>query len=492
MKQTINILSNNQSFPYLIEYIKNDITVDNSDTKLYWVNDKNDKNVIHLIHNTNFYRDTNDWYSVDKLTNKNNSYIPLSVNTSTIRVLIPFHSVAAYKKNIKYALNLNTWINGKKIDIGSFIFKPNEVYAVDNVIKKGNNEYYEYIDFDIIDAFDLTYSDEWIDFRHNACGEPLNTNNTGSSLYVSLFVVEEYDNRYIIKSECTGGYTNFDISNKTDYLSLKLCENLSPLGFRLNLSMNKTYDWLLTYLYETYGITTSHNNIKYNISIKNKDSIIIGPNIGYIEYPNHEFGKIEQIIQWDYIDNTNGFKLFFNNWDNFEEGWSIIASLTVYNNSHNEELFSIVSNELPITQELFSIYTNNGSEKIIDINDMNITKYNVVNKIHNEIVQLERPNESKSNIIQPVFFKVKESEVLTLHPSVTENICINLDEYKSKVSKFTLMISNCKFEQIGANNYGSLFKITANTLPLDVNNGTYYILDDNLELITSGKYNYAK
>lgn len=75
---------------------------------------------------------------------------------------------------------------------------------------------------------------------------------------------------------------------------------------------------------------------------------------------------------------------------------------------------------------------------------------------------------------------------------VNENISINLDDYKSKVDKFTLLIDGCKFNQIGSNNYGILFKITANTLPSTSINGIYYILDENMELVTTGKYTCIK
>ena len=135
------------------------------------------------------------------------------------------------------------------------------------------------------------------------------------------------------------------------------------------------------------------------------------------------------------------------------------------------------------------MFTNGGSEKIIELSDMDIKTFNVINKIENKIIQVERPNESKANIVQPVFFRVKEAEVLTLHPVVTENISINLDDYKSKVSRFILKIGDNMFDQIGANSYGILFKIKANVLPSTLTTGTYYILDENKELVTTGKYN---
>jgi hypothetical protein len=91
--------------------------------------------------------------------------------------------------------------------------------------------------------------------------------------------------------------------------------------------------------------------------------------------------------------------------------------------------------------------------------------------------------------VQSVFYRIKDSEVLTLHPIVTETICINLDDYKSKVDKFILQINGCRFEPIGSNSYGVLFKIHSNSLPANTSAGTYYILNEELELVTTGKYN---
>ena len=415
---------------------------------------------------------------------------------------LPAHSISAYVKGIKYAVTANTWVNGVKVDLGSFIFKPNDTYAIPGkLIKNGNNEYFECIDFDIIDPFYLIYSDEWANFRYNVCNEPINVNTTTPYLNISLFVIDEQENRYLINNDWLGGCTSFDISTEKDYLQLNLSLSNEPLGFKLDLIMNKVYNWFLDYLHETYNIQNiSHDNIKYELVFKNKDSVIIGPQITFTENSTGDVYNPYYIIDYNHIktlekpDNNEidrtGLKTFFSTWDAFEEGWVAVGSLTVYNGK--DEMLTIVSNELPITQDLFSKFVNDGLEKIIDIDDMNITQYNVVNKIENKIVQFDRCNESKSNIIQPVFFRVKELEVLTLHPVVTENISINLDDYKSKVKKFVLQIEGHKFEQIGANSYGILFKITANTLPATVTSGTYYILDDNLELVTTGKYTCVK
>ena len=240
-----------------------------------------------------------------------------------------------------------------------------------------------------------------------------------------------------------------------------------------------------------YNLRVKNNtDISFELVIKDKNSIIFDPKIITYFSSNNDINNRKCIhkLAWSEITANNLIKTFFNDWDDFTETYSFVGSVIVYDNEQNE-VISLVSNEIPITQEIFSIFTNGGSEKIIDIIDMNINTFNVVNKIVNNITTVERPNESKSNIIQPVFFRVKDSEILTLHPAVTENISINLDQYKSKVNKFTLKIGENYFNQIGANNYGILFKISANILPKVVSTGIYYILGDDNELITTGKYN---
>lgn len=493
MRNIINIQGNDQVFPYLIEFSKD--IIDNKSQDGDCVNWCNDRNIIRLLDNDiQYYRYGNEWFNTSTLDVNNHQFIPNEVNTSNVRVYLPAHALSTYVRNVKYCLSLNVWINDVKVDLGSFIFTPNDTYAISTgTVKKGNNEYFECIDFTIIDPFHLLYDDAWVEFRNKVCKEPLNINSTSTMLQVSLFIVDEYENRFVIKDGVVGGTTGFCISNYTDYMTLGISNILDPLGIRFDLKMNAVYDHLLDYLSETYGITrlSQRENVSFDLVIKNKDSIIIGPTTPYAA--NEGAGNATQIVKWINILNNSSFDTFFSSWDLFEEGWNIVGSLNVVKD--DEELFTIVSNELPITQELFSVIINGGAKKIIDINDMNIDdlkelrKYTIVNKIENKIVQLERPNDSRSNIVQPVFFRAKETEILTLHPVVTENISINLDDYKSKVDTFILQIGGVNFTQIGSNSYGVIFKIPANKIPANVNSGTYYILNEEMELVTTGKYN---
>lgn len=516
MKKYINIKGNNQSFPYLFEYNENDIN-NITNHNIVWCEDLG--TVRFYGNGITHYRDINDWYKYTDKTlesfNFSDKYVPKVVNTSTIKMYIPSHSISSYSKGVKYIVSCNTWISGKKIDLGSFLFDPTDTRAAElGVIKNGNFEYYEYVQFDIIDPFYLIYTDkegedDWVEFRNKICGEHKYTNTTCSYLNISLFVVDEYDNSYILNNDWLGGVTSFNVSSLSDYLAVNLQFDPSSCGFGFGVNFNEVYeDDLLGYLKETYfneSFDINENDIIFELIIKNKDSLIIGPKLTYsnIESKKENIDKKYNIYQVmnnyfiksqkidEYGIDRSGVSLFFNNWNVFEEGWSVSGSMSVINRINDkeyEELFHITSNELPITQELFSKFVNDKYEKIIDIKDMNITTYNIVNKIENKIVTLDRQNESKNNIIQPVFFRVTELEKLIIYPHVTENISINLDKYKSKVNKFILQINNCRFEQIGANSYGILFKIPANTLPVMASTGVYYILNENMELITTGKF----
>ena len=419
MRNNINIKGNNQVFPYLIEYAKSNISYSNKN--IFW---HNDGGIIKLLDNDiQYHRNKNDWYLISEAGfTENNSYIPKEVHTSKLKVYIPNHSVSTYKRGIKYALTMYTWINGVKIDLGSFLFSPNDSMAISKgTVKNGNSEYFEMVEFDIIDPFYLLYSDEWDAFRKNVCHEPQRTNNNAPPLYVSLFVVNRYDGRYMMTEGWIGGSTCFTISNETDFLSLQLSVSNDPLGFKITMPMNDQYNWLLDYLYETYGINTGHNNIRFVLGFKNSDSLIVGPIIPYSA--KESFGKIEQLIEWDYVDDGSALKTFFSDWNAYDEGWTAFVSFAVidtkYNDPNGIEELSLISNEVPITQEIFAMFTNGGSEMISDYKSIQYPVHSVVNKTERFTTTIERPNLSKIEDDIAKLLKHNNIDKLYIHKTTT-------------------------------------------------------------------------
>ena len=151
MKNIINIKGNNQIFPYLIEYIKDAFNL--GDHQIGYTVINND--ICLFDDDVTYFRNKNEWYDTTSLLQQmTTTCVPNSVKMSTININIPSHPVTTYIKNIKYCLTANTWINGVKINLGSFIFNPNDTCAIPTGVKKnGQYEYHEYINFSIIDPF---------------------------------------------------------------------------------------------------------------------------------------------------------------------------------------------------------------------------------------------------------------------------------------------------------------------------------------------------
>lgn len=528
MRNIINIQGYNQNFSYMLEYVNSntEYDVENDADIKYFVRGKN----VYLHTNDDVYfRNTNDWYyGHDEECVK--TYIPTSFNTSLVRVYLPTHSVDSYRNGIKYMLTLNTWVGGHRIELGSYLFSRVDAIAIeDGVFEHGSNRYYDCLEFDIIDPYDIIYSAEWSDFRTRVCDVDMNNNNTGSMLYATLYVVTEAeDGVFMMNDDCIGGVASFNISkDSTGYLRLNLEPDIDNLGWKLTTIVPKAfctdtmnYGRLFKYINNTYGIpVASSSNITYELIAKNKDTIVQGPIVTFspnqLDDPSEH---LTQTIGWNRVlsepDSCTveedgevlrkpnarcGLRHFFESWSpqvdgwpHFGEGWVMQASMTA--KLGDDEMY-ILSNEVPITQEIFKYFVGWDTDSLsnrIKIEDMNINNYTLVNKVENKIVQLERPDKSKTNIIQPVFFRVNDTELLTIHSAVTENVCVNLDDYKSKVGTFYLQIEKCIFNQIGANQYGIIFKVVGASLPNETPEGTYYILNEDYELVTTGKYKYVK
>lgn len=178
----------------------------------------------------------------------------------------------------------------------------------------------------------------------------------------------------------------------------------------------------------------------------------------------------------------------------YMEGLHAVSIIHVlFNGEHGEELnLDIKSVPFPLTPDNFAQMISASQDKHqIDIpEDMVINNTRIVSKTEQKIVNMTAETDSKANIIQPVFFRVRELAQITVHPAVTENICINLDAYKSQCERFYIKIEGTSFPEIGRVESGIIFKIQGNLLPGAIQMGTYYILNEKGELVTTGKYMY--
>lgn len=123
---------------------------------------------------------------------------------------------------------------------------------------------------------------------------------------------------------------------------------------------------------------------------------------------------------------------------------------------------------------------------------MNEYNVSVVNKLIKKTVTVNRPNDNKANIVKPVFIRSSLASDITIHPAVTECICLNLNKYKSMVDVFHIKIEGQDFMEEGRSDTGVVFRIIGNMLPNEIREGIYYILNQDLELVTTGNYKYEQ
>lgn len=467
----INLKYDDREFIYLIEYKDNDIDSYNFEYKAVG-------NAI-IFNNGQLKSDLNKW----KLKDESGSWKNLKLKSSKINIYFPDYSIETYKNGGKYVIDINTYIADTYISLGSFLINRMDSVAPSKTTKYLDQEYHEMVELEIPSPYDLTYSNSASLFRSALKGEE-DYNDDCTNLIVTINPVNKIGEEYVVKNECSGGQNSVLIShNKSDYLHTELSYNNKQLNLTINY--NKVYNNLSNYLRDTYKWGSK------SIYIKN-DLRIISASEGITERQ-----YINATLSGNYIIDIKNHPIYvyLNDWRKYKDGMSFVCFTHVFVGGTDEEnhRLCIGSNTIPITPELFSklLIDNIDIPEAIKKEIDDTMKIEILNTIdYDKSVQKHVCNYTKSNRIIPIFYKVKDLGNLVIHPEVTENICINLDAYKSKVSSFILQIEGIKFSEFGVTNTGTIFKVIGERLPRVNSTGTYYILNQDHELVVSGKYKY--
>ena len=476
----INITKSDHKFKYAVEYIDNDYFVDES-VFSYVVNGSNivfkyDGQDIDVV--SNLRRDTNCWYAID--AEGTTEHLPEhGINISSLNLYFPRYSVDTYTKTL-YALEIYTYINGIKVTLGNYLLNRYNALACDKQVGIKNNRFYEYINVPFIDPWYLIYSDDWTDFRSEVCGEPQGINNTGTMLMVSLTpVIHSEDDIYILTPECVGGTNNMMLSYEvSDYMSCVLSID-DREGYRLvsEVRFNDVYDGDFDlYLQEGYGLDTTSLHTVFELVVKDRENIY-----SFASYPNEGLETSHIFTKQD---------VSFTDWSGFADGMFLCSSASIYND-RDELVMSLLSNELPLTQEEYSKIICKDID-YINIDEINMNNYtiNAVNKIRKEVISVNRPDDYKTNIIKPIFVRTMPADRIVVHPGVVESLSINLDSYKNYSKMFYIRIEGIDFVETARTIYGVVFNIIGSKLPQENTTGIYYILDEDKELVTTGSYIY--
>lgn len=539
MKQRaqINIIRNDRKLHYMVELRDTNI-VDVTHGEYSY---KNTSECIQFIRNQrlidnfennhiyNVVRNINTWETETRIFS--NYYIPRNIKQRKFTLYIPRYSMESFYdkefgtnnemllSGIKYIFTVYIYIAGIKVVLGSYLFDLGSSKATAGNIHYKMDDFQLCVDFNTIDPISLTYDDEWMGFRQHICNEPENINNTGSIIHIDLDPVIPSDegDYYIRSSEFIGGITNIPFGGE---LSEFLHANIDFNGdATIGLEFNDIYDGDINlYLAETYGMweTDEDNNIIiengipipretvmiFEVVIRDKENIYF--ETSKIVRPTHEY----PICSWTFRK-----KDIQHPWSWYKDGLILQGGVEIYDtyglsdeymNNQDEiqsrlsPMVELLTNEIPLGKETyrFLVPLNNGMQHNGTINfdlvDMNEYNVSVVNKIHKDVVKINRPEDYKSNIIKPVFIRTEPLEDIIIHPAVSENIAINLNKYKSKVDLFYIRVEGVDFIEIGRTPTSVVFGIDGNLLPNETIEGIAYILDKEFKLVTTTKYKYEQ
>lgn len=404
--------------------------------------------------------------------------LPPSTDRATVRLLIPQHNLSHFATGFKYVLSIITYVAGHPVYLYNGLVDPLSVLALGTgPVRMIGNDYYEYIDIRIIDPFYLMYNDAWRGFREDVCGEASGTNGNGSNLTVVMAAVTDIDGVWTPISGYNVCQSSLSLPiKKDDFLSVNLKDVMTK--FTLNICFNSAYnpdnEGFKEYLEETYSLDTDNLHTETMFIIGDNDDIYKG---------------IHHVSQGISVDDViTKQELDIDSWAGWGAGLMASAIVSLVN-GEGQVIMDIHSNEIPLTQGRFRYLIKNEIDTVnLDLIDMQNVQINAVNKIVQKVINVERPDDYKANIQKPVFIRTSTSSTIVIHPKVTENLTINLDSYKNKVNAFTLRIGDVMFNEIGRITQGIIFKLGGGLLPEDITDGVYYILDDNNELVTTGKY----
>lgn len=134
----------------------------------------------------------------------------------------------------------------------------------------------------------------------------------------------------------------------------------------------------------------------------------------------------------------------------------------------------------------------NTNYKIEKDSDMNLKDINFIDKINcivtktGESQTIYNVNNKPKIVYKPIFYKVQDLQNIYLHSGMTQNVGINLADYMTKVETFKLLIDSNTFVEVARNDIFTIFKI--DTTVFSSQSGTYHILNEEDEYISSGKW----
>ena len=412
------------------------------------------------------------------------------VQMASLSILFPEWSIETFGwESPYYILEAKTYINSKEILLCRVLLNRNDAVAEEDVMVLSNERFYEKIDVKIPDPYWLCYDDEAETFRTDNCRwfnstnpalQPSYTtsdkNDEGCVLFVKLIPVVCQGEAFYHNEKWSSGSNEVNLDEvENNALRIELNFNKATCLLESIIKFNNFYSDIWDYLNDTYPRMTFSQKIRYTYYIANSEGELM-------ELPNDGVIDDSSTITSD-MNLKDG-----TTWDSWRDGLVAFVTAEFLEEETNDTILTLQSNDVPITPLVFSYLLGQTIE--IEIENLDTDMLNIVNKIQNNIIQVEKPDEYDAHIVTPVFIRSNPSAAIQIHPKVTEYITIRLDAYKSSVKKFTLKLEDSEFVEYARNNYGVVFRVVGSLLTQEAIETLYYILNEKGELVTTGNCKY--
>lgn len=164
-------------------------------------------------------------------------------------------------------------------------------------------------------------------------------------------------------------------------------------------------------------------------------------------------------------------------------------------NAYGEELvLDFKSNPVPVIKDYLKYLIDKPAKKTLNEYFDDYNNYKKNHMLNVNIMSVCEDTQPRNTAItgntpviiqKPIFFKAQPSQQVTLQMNITQRVGINLQEYETKVSCFYIKIGSQQFPERERTDIYVIFKI--DTSLLDGTETQYHVLDQDSELITSGK-----
>ncbi len=376
------------------------------------------------------YKDVNNYYrthNVDVIDFASDSTL---IQSNIVRVYLPDMNPSRYSKRLNYYINASTRIGRRNIILYSNVISANDFLASERLKTIGQQIYSNYYEFEILSPFELFFNPGYADFRTTYCyNGPNVTNDSTPIVNISIYAVDDmYSNGQEYHNSLSFG-SGSTILIPDDYSNMNMdvtgVLSFDGLKFKSTLMFNRTiYSSIEDYFLKNYNM---------NIDFITKElTILDDDNIYRMFQWNHDLRSdindddradfnITDKTPFDMCDNSEqwndyGINIYrqqpFIGWYDFINGMYAQCVYKVY--SDGIPKMYIKTNRVYITQDEYRFLINN--PMTINLNDitMNVENVKIINKIENNVIQIQRPDDYKNNLVKPVFYKAYSADTIVI------------------------------------------------------------------------------